>query len=189
MFSVNFSLFEESISDSKSKDLDVALPIAGKNFHSLTKKLIGFVNFHYEESEHTELRLPQHGRSAKKRSPPAEKLSQINKIKAQKFTHIPRSQPMADQDVLTKSKANPDALINTTESLSTGQKKFECSLCAYSSNTKRNVRRHIEIKHIPSSTVFKCRMCDHTCNLKHNLKRHYMKVHAMPDDAAQAMLG
>ena len=88
------------------------------------------------------------------------------------------SVPCNAESVLT-SKANADAMIIINQNLTTGEKSFQCSLCVYSSIHKSAVKRHVEIKHLPTSTVFKCQLCTVTATLKFNMKKHYIKTHWM----------
>ena len=88
------------------------------------------------------------------------------------------------------SPANVEALVNVSQDLSTLKKSFHCSLCTYTStDCKRNVVRHIELKHLGSSTVLQCKTCGATSRLKSNLKAHYMSKHGLNSDAAKAMIG
>ena len=86
------------------------------------------------------------------------------------------------------NKVSPESLIQITQNLTTGDKNFQCSMCGYSSNQKSATKRHIELKHLPKTSVFKCQLCDVTANLRHNLKVHYTNKHSLPDQAARAML-
>ena len=188
MISVNFSLFEEHVAT-----VIGSIPISGKVFHSLTEQMIGFINLQFHQKDAvlkpTSTQLSGQIKSPKKRLAPAGKRQTSQPKAIYKPTQMTESSTIANVDIVTTSKASPDALINATQNLSTGEKNFQCSLCPYSSKNKGHVKRHIEIKHIPNSTVFKCRMCDKTCNLKYNLKIHYISKHGMPDDAAHVMVG
>ena len=86
------------------------------------------------------------------------------------------------------TQTSADALLNTSQSLTTGDKSYQCSLCTFSSQAKSSAKRHVELKHLPKTTIFKCQLCDFSVNLKFNLKRHYVKTYSLPDQAAKAML-
>ena len=91
-------------------------------------------------------------------------------------------------DTVLSSKANPEALVNITQNLTTGEKSFQCSMCGFSSSRKDTTKRHIELKHLPKTTVLKCQLCDYTASLKFQMKRHYTGKHSLPEQAANGML-
>ena len=85
------------------------------------------------------------------------------------------------------SQANPDALITTSQNMSTGEKTFECSLCGYrSTDSKRNVSRHIDAKHL--GTKFTCKTCGATAAVKYDMKKHYVTKHGLSKEAAEVMV-
>ncbi len=84
-------------------------------------------------------------------------------------------------------KVDAHLLINTLTNPNSSEKLYQCSFCSVQAVAKSSVKRHIEIKHIPSET-YDCLTCSKKCNLKSNLKKHYMKFHQMPEVAANAML-
>ena len=85
-------------------------------------------------------------------------------------------------------KRDVTSLINTITKPESLEKSFQCSFCMYQSIRIGDVKRHIELKHLPSSVVFKCQTCGKDFKLKPDLKRHYMKVHNLAEPAAQAMI-
>ena len=92
------------------------------------------------------------------------------------------------QPVLSNVKPDVSSMVLVVQSVSSSEKQFQCSFCDYRSPIMNNVKRHIEMKHVPSSTVFQCKTCSATFKLKQVLKRHYMTVHTMPEPAAKAMM-
>ena len=81
-------------------------------------------------------------------------------------------------------------LVLLVQSMSSKEKQFQCSFCSYRSANGANVKRHLEMKHVPSSQVFQCQSCPNTrtFKLKNDLKRHYMKIHNISDAAAKVMV-
>ena len=129
----------------------------------------------------------------------AKKSVSLPKRKMQSNYHVTPSKPkmmttnassenMQSSDDLLTTKANPEALINITQNLTTGDKSFQCSMCGYVSNQKGTVKRHIDLKHLPKTVVFKCQLCEYTASLRFYLKNHYTGKHALPEQAAKAML-
>ena len=89
---------------------------------------------------------------------------------------------------LLVSKVSPDSLINVTQSLTTGDKSFICSICNYTSIYKQSAKRHIQLMHLPKTTVFKCQMCEYTTSLKYHLKGHYTGKHGISEEAARKLM-
>ena len=88
---------------------------------------------------------------------------------------------------VTTTKASTDALVNVNQNLTTGEKSFQCSLCGYSStDSKRNVVRHIDSKHL--GTSFTCKTCGASASQKYGLKKHYVTKHGLSEDAARVMV-
>ena len=119
--------------------------------------------------------------SPKRKMPPVH----LNAAKKPNQSSIPASP--AGEDLLT-TKTDPESLVNITQNLTTGQKSFQCGLCGHTASQKGNLKRHIEEKHLPKSTVFKCTICGSIANRKYNLKSHYVTKHSMTDYQAKAML-
>ena len=88
----------------------------------------------------------------------------------------------------TQSKADVSSLINTLIKPGSNEKLFQCSFCTYQSIRSGDVKRHIEMKHLPPSVLFSCLNCSRTFKAKSDLKKHYIKVHGLLEPAAQAML-
>ena len=86
------------------------------------------------------------------------------------------------------SKVDTSTLISVVQNLRTNEKEYRCSFCEYMSKEQRNVKRHVELKHIDTGSVFQCKTCGHTSKLKANLKRHYITCHNIPPEEAAAML-
>ena len=109
----------------------------------------------------------------------------------------PKSKPACLQLPVDNSKSNgnfttikpsAEALISITQNLTTGEKSYQCTICGQTSSAKGNVKRHIELKHLPKTTVLKCQLCEYTANLKFSLKSHYTGKHSLPEQAAKAMI-
>ena len=97
-------------------------------------------------------------------------------------------EPIQACDNVISTKVSPEALVNVTQNLTTGENNFQCSLCGYVSNQKSAVKRHIELKHLPKTVVFNCQLCEYTASLRFHLKSHYTGKHNLPAQAAKAML-
>ena len=166
-------------------------PFSGKIFHSITEKFVGSFQLHFNYSQQIPSeKLSQPEKSLIKKRPIAQPRG-ASKAKTTRIENnaTPSTQIFNSFGSMAMEKPNVESLIIPTQNLQSGEKIFQCSICTvYCSKNKAHVKRHIEIKHLPSSTVFKCRMCDVTCSLRYNLKNHYMSKHNMPDDAAKAML-
>ena len=67
-----------------------------------------------------------------------------------------------------------------------GDKFFMCTLCAYKSNLKGNILRHLAVKHSDNPPVFKCSSCSSSFKEKSKLKGHYMKAHNLQEHVAKA---
>ena len=91
-------------------------------------------------------------------------------------------------DSILMNKVTPESLINISQSLSTGERSFQCSMCGYVSNQKGAAKRHIELKHLPKTMAFRCQMCEYTTSLRFHLKGHYTGKHNMPEGAAKKMM-
>ena len=87
-----------------------------------------------------------------------------------------------------QSKADVSSLINTLIKPGSNEKLFQCSFCTYQSIRSGDVKRHIELKHLPSGILFSCLTCGKTSKTKSNLKKHYMSVHNLLEPAANGML-
>ena len=87
-------------------------------------------------------------------------------------------------------KVDVSSMVLLVQSMSSKEKQFQCSFCSYRSANGANVKRHLEMKHVPSSQVFQCQSCPNTrtFKLKNDLKRHYMKIHNISDAAAKVMV-
>ena len=189
MVSIKFTLCDSILDQLEN----LHLTIVGKIFNEITNNLMGYLyidpNDETKQSGQIFCGLENGICSPKKRS----SFPNVNAQKS-KTVKLNCQKPLPTKDIVvnrfeTTSKADPDALVHATQNLATGDKVFECSVCLYRSGNRGHVKRHIDIKHLPNSSVFKCRMCEVTCSLRYNLKSHYIKVHNMPDDAAKAMLG
>ena len=100
---------------------------------------------------------------------------------------IIRPEKQSDDSILM-NKVTPESLINITQSLSTGERSFQCSMCGYVSNQKSAAKRHIELKHLPKTMAFRCQMCEYATSLRFCLKGHYTGKHNMPEGAAKRMM-
>ena len=107
----------------------------------------------------------------------------------------PKPEPVANNEIsdyavlsAASSKVDTSTLISVVQNLRTNEKEYRCSFCEYKSNSQRNAKRHVEMKHVDTGVLFRCKMCSTTSKLKATLKSHYMKVHQMPDTAAKAMV-
>ena len=87
----------------------------------------------------------------------------------------------------TGSKVDVSSLVNTVIA-NNGEKSLQCSFCGYQSTYLSAVKRHLEMKHMPSKVVFPCQTCQKTFKLKQDLKKHYMNIHKMPEPAAKTMI-
>ena len=85
-------------------------------------------------------------------------------------------------------KVDANLLIHTLTKPNSNKKMYQCSFCAFQATVKSRAKRHIELKHLPSSVVFKCQTCSKDFKMKAHLKKHYIKIHSMPERAAQAMI-
>ena len=85
-------------------------------------------------------------------------------------------------------KIDVTSMMSVTQNMSTQEKSYRCSFCGSESSHLTSMKRHIETKHLPSTTSFDCRNCEYKTKLKFMLKRHYMNKHAMPEPAAQGMM-
>ena len=85
------------------------------------------------------------------------------------------------------TKIDVSSMMTVMQNMSTNEKSYKCSFCGEENKAQSSMKRHIEIKHLPSPD-FKCLNCGYSSKLKNNLKRHYMTKHGMPAPAAQGML-
>ena len=114
--------------------------------------------------------------------------------KTANVSKVPKQSPILPnkmaqfQPVPGSVKPDVSSMVLVVQSVSSSEKQFQCSFCDYRSPNMNNVKRHIEMKHVPSSPVFQCQTCTKTFKLKNDLKRHYMNVHKMPEQAAKAMI-
>ena len=121
--------------------------------------------------------------------PPLKSLANSSCPPAKK-PRLPVSAPVANATLGAPimGKRDVTSLINTIIKPDSKEKAFQCSFCMYQSALIQNVKRHIELKHLPSSVVFKCQTCGKDFKMKADLKKHYIKIHSMPEPAARAML-
>ena len=122
---------------------------------------------------------------AKKKSAPKRQMQSNSLVPPRKSKMV---EPIQACDNVISTKVSPEALVNVTQNLTTGEKNFQCSLCGYVSNQKSAVKRHIELKHLPKTVVFNCQLCEYTASLRFHLKSHYTGKHNLPAQAAKAML-
>ena len=94
----------------------------------------------------------------------------------------------SSNETVIQAKVDVSSLVNTVIRNDGQEKTFQCSFCTYNSTYISAVKRHIEIKHMPSKVLFPCQTCEKTFKMKQDLKRHYVNVHKMPEPAAKAMI-
>ena len=88
-----------------------------------------------------------------------------------------------------QNKSNPSAFQSSAqfaECFLDGDKFFMCTSCAYKSNRKDNITRHLAVKHSNNPPVFKCSSCGSSFTEKNKLKSHYMKAHKFQENVAKA---
>ena len=105
-----------------------------------------------------------------------------------KVTPSPVVASAVDGSLLATTAPSAEAFISISQNLTTGEKSFQCSMCGHNSGQKGTVKRHIELKHLPKTTVLKCQLCDYSASLRFQLKSHYTGRHSLPEQAAKAML-
>ena len=85
-------------------------------------------------------------------------------------------------------KVDVSSQMTVMQNMTTKETTYKCSYCGSETKLLSSMKRHIESKHLPTSTVFNCRTCEYSTKYKHDLKKHYMSRHGMPEPAAQAMI-
>ena len=121
------------------------------------------------------------------RSPP--KVRKISKPPAAASSQMPNTQPLGFVNQSDPTvKRDVSSLINTLVNSQTNEKIHQCTFCSYQSNYMSHAKRHVELKHLPTSVLYPCLTCGNNFRMKSALKMHYVRVHKMPDHAAKAML-
>ena len=190
MFSFKLHLFESCIATIQDFVIANSVPILVDLILPARHENIGNLEMIFVDSANRS-NISQHFLAKKSVSLPKRKMQSnylLTPNKPKMMTIIASSANMQSADGLLTTKANPEALINITQNLTTGDKSFQCSMCGYVSNQKGTVKRHIDLKHLPKTAVFKCQLCEYTASLRFYLKNHYTGKHALPEQAAKAML-
>ena len=79
-------------------------------------------------------------------------------------------------------------MIKIMQDFQSEKKTFCCVVCRYESGSSGNIKRHVQMKHMPKTVALNCLQCPSSFSLRQTLKRHYMQVHELLEPAAQAML-
>ena len=129
------------------------------------------------------------------KSPPKRQLSGLspvkktnNATKQNKFASPPTKQVESPMPSSVAPKIDVTSMMSVTLNMSNNEKSYKCSFCSQETALLTSMKRHIETKHLPSTTSFDCRNCEYKTKLKFMLKKHYMNKHAMPEPAAQGMM-
>ena len=156
--------------------------------HQLNQIQIGTISFdQFPLNENFNLKLKRHVRSEAV-SPP---------VTTKKLKTNPKPQPKMETRPATVNtaglsgnspKIDVSSMMKIVQSVGSNDKTYQCAYCGSESTHMSSMKRHIESKHLPSTVVFNCRSCSYSSKYKHDLKKHYMKVHNMPEPAAQGML-
>ena len=163
-------------------DFEVCHPIC----HQINQSQIGTISFNQSAlNEHLNLKLKRQVSSATVSAVAERKLKLISKPK---MNAKPATLTVDTASVSANSKVDVSSMMKVVQSMDSNDKTYQCSFCGSQTSLLSSMKRHIECKHLPSTVVFNCRSCAYSSKYKHDLKKHYIKVHNMPEPAAQGMM-
>ena len=210
VFLVSFNISEDILSLENSANESSRNVIADLHLRNQNQNRIGFcsISHFFEESisletpklsnlvfaktdtgvKNKRLSKPGSENSKQQRNGMQPKLAKVTGIgRNPKVVSTAQIQTSSNETVI-QAKVDVSSLVNTVIRNDGQEKTFQCSFCTYNSTYISAVKRHIEIKHMPSKALFPCQTCEKTFKLRQGLKRHYLDVHKMSEIATRALI-
>ena len=182
---VDINLFSNSVADFDSPNF---FPIR-HNIVNFENSVCGTIEIHSKDDSENHQMTSHMKRSSVPSKPPfPAKRTKPSKLSAAKSSASNPKQPSGVPVPSSGAKIDVSSMMSVIQNFSSNETTYKCSFCQAENKLLSSMKRHIEAKHLPSTTVFNCRSCSYSSKYKHDLKKHYMKRHSMPEPAAQGMM-